>query len=110
MFFLRYRADITAGSLKVPESRVVADLMLREVTVQQWRDAVVAQNVLQARNPATAIRLGRLIRKRLELMGPDLWKLIRDGSAIVATHAALAAAVKHSPLLCDFLDLVVRDQ
>jgi hypothetical protein len=28
----------------------------------------------------------------------------------VAVHAVLAAAVKHSPLLGDFLDLVVRDQ
>jgi hypothetical protein len=32
-------------------------------------------------------------------MGPDVWKLVRDGSGKVATHAILAAAVKHSPLL-----------
>ena len=42
--------------------------------------------------------------------GADLWKLVRDGNGTVATHAVLAAAVKHSPLLGDFLDLVVRDQ
>jgi hypothetical protein len=107
---LRYRVDITAGSLKVAESRVVADLLLRGVDAQEWKEAVVTQNLLQTRNPATAERLGRLIRKRLELMQADLWRLIRDGSAIVATHAILAAAVKHSPLLGDFLDLVVRDQ
>ena len=68
------------------------------------------ENVLQTRNPATAIRLGRLIRKRFELMDAELWKLVRDGSAVVATHAILAAAIKHSPLLGDFLDLAVRDQ
>jgi len=28
---MRYHADLTAGSLKVPESRVVADLLLRGV-------------------------------------------------------------------------------
>ena len=100
---MRYHADITAGSLKVAESRVVADLLLRGVDAQGWKDAVVTQNLLQTRNPATAIRLGRLIRKRLELMDADLWRLIRDGSAVVATHAVLAAAVKHSPLLGDFL-------
>jgi branched-chain amino acid transport system ATP-binding protein len=38
----------------------------------------------------------------------DLWKLVRDGSTIVVTHALLAAAVKHSALLGDFLDLVVE--
>jgi hypothetical protein len=107
---MRYRADITAGSLKVVESRVVADLLLRGVDAPGWKEAVVAQNLLQSRNPATAIRLGRLIRKRLELMDADLWRLVRDGSAIVATHAVLAAAVKHSSLLGDFLDLVLREQ
>ena len=43
-------------------------------------------------------------------MGPDLWKLVRDGKGTVATHAVFAAAVKHSPLLGDFLDLVVGEQ
>jgi len=107
---IRYHADLTAGSLKVPESRVIADLLLRGVDEQAWKDAIVGQNLLQARNPATAIRLGRLIRKRLQLMRADLWRLVKDGSAVVAAHAALAAAVKHSALLGDFLDLVVRDQ
>jgi len=107
---MRYRADITAGSLKLAESRVVADLLLRAVDEEGWRKAVVTQNVLQARNPATAERLGRLIRKRLELMDAGLWRLVRDGTADTATQAVLAAAVKHSALLGDFLDLVVRDQ
>lgn len=105
-----YRADLTAGSLKVQESRIVADLLLGDVSKEGWKDAIVKENVLQARNPATAVRLARLIRKRLELMGSDLWKLIRDGDKIVATHAVLAAAIKHSPLLGDFLDMVVREQ
>ena len=66
--------------------------------------------MLQARSPETARRLARLIRKRLQTMKVDLWKLVRDGTGEVATHAILAAAVKHSPLLGDFLDLVVREQ
>ncbi len=43
-------------------------------------------------------------------MKPELWELVRDGTATVATHAVLAGAVKHSFLLGDFLDLVVREQ
>ena len=107
---MRYRADITAGSLKLAESRVVADLLLRGADERDWKESVIAQNVLQARNLETARRMGRLIRQRLELMNADLWRLVRDGSAVVATQAVLAAAVKHSALLGDFLDLVVRDQ
>lgn len=107
---VRYKADITAGALKLPESRLVADLLLRKVDAEGWKDAIVTKNVLQARSPATARRLTKLIRGRLETMGPDLWKLVRDGKGTVAAHAAFAAAVKHSPLLGDFLDLVVGEQ
>jgi hypothetical protein len=107
---MRYKADITAGALKLPESRIIADLLLREVDAAGWQDAIVKRNVLQARSPATAIRLTKLIRGRLETMGPDLWHMIRDGKGSVATHAVFAVAVKHSPLLGDFLKLVVGEQ
>ena len=107
---MRYKADITAGSLKVTESRIIADLLLQDVNKEAWNEAVLDKNVLQARSPETARRLARLIRKRLQTMKADLWKLVRDGTGEVATHAVLAAAVKHSPLLGDFLDLVVREQ
>ena len=107
---VRYKADITAGALKLPESRLVADLLLRKADAEGWKDAIVTRNVLQARSPATARRLTKLIRGRLETMGPDLWKLVRDGKGSVAAHAVFAAAVKHSPLLGDFLDLVVGEQ
>ncbi|MCP4659408.1 MAG: DUF1819 family protein, partial [bacterium] len=107
---MRYRTDITAGSLKVAESRIIADLLLSGVDAEGWRKALFGDNVLQARSPLTAKRLRTLIRRRLEPMGPGLWKLVRDGSTLVATHACLAAAVKRSLLLGDFLDLVLREQ
>ncbi len=106
---MRYRADITAGSLKVPESRIIAALLLRHLDEAGWNDALYTQNVLQTRRPKTAARLTLLLRGRLTLMEPALWTLVRDGSGIVATQACLAAAIKHSALLGDFLDLVVRD-
>lgn len=105
-----YGAELTAGALKVPESRIIADLLLRGDASEEWHETLYKQNALQARNLETARRLGRLIRQRLELMNADLWRLVRDGSKTVATHACLAAAIKHSALLGDFLDLVVREQ
>ena len=105
-----YKADLTAGSLKLAESRVIADLLLRQLAEEDWKRHILTQNVLQARHPATAVRLTRLIRGRLETMGPDLWRLVRDGTGAVPLHALLAAAVKHSPLLADFLELVVAEQ
>jgi hypothetical protein len=107
---MRYRADITAGALKLPESRVIAGLLLCGVSDEQWRKAIHEDNVLQVRSPKTASRLALLIRGRLDRVEAPLWRLIQDGSAVEATHACLAAAVKASFLLGDFLDLVVRDQ
>ena len=107
---MKYKADITAGALKVPESRVIADLLLRDVSDKEWRSALYEENVLQTRSPKTAKRLSVLIRGRLSSVEAPLWKLIQDGSVVEATHACLAAAVKASNLLGDFLDLVVRDE
>lgn len=106
----QYRADITAGAIKLTESRIIADLLLKKVDEEGWKDAIHTRNILQARTPATASRLTKLIRGRLETMGPELWELIRDGKGNVATHAVFACAVKHSPLLGDFLNLVVSEQ
>lgn len=106
----RYKADITAGALKLPESRFIAELLLRKASPDEWKDALLHRNILQARTPATAQRLARLLRGRLETMGPSLWKLVRDGRGTVAIHATFAAAVKHSPLLGDFLEIVVAEQ
>src|SRR5262249_41372659 len=107
---MRYKADITAGALKLQESRLIADLLLRQVDAEGWNDAIVKKNILQVRNPASAKRLTSLIRGRLETMGPELWKLVRDSKGTVTAHAVFSAAVKHSSLLGDFLELVVGEQ
>ena len=107
---VRYRATIAVGSLKVAESRTIADLLLSGVNARGWRTEVVEKNVLQIRSAETAARLAQLLRARLELMQPELWEMVRDGSSLLATHACLAAAVKHSPLLGDFLDITVREE
>lgn len=105
---MRYSANITAGALKVTESRLIADLLLQGSGKEAFRDAVVDRNILQASTPATALRISRLIHARLSLMSPVLWKLVRDGTTTTSSQACLAAAVKHSALLGDFMDLVLR--
>jgi hypothetical protein len=107
---MRYRADITAGALKVRETRLIAGLLLKGLDEAQWRRAVVEENILQTRSVKTAERLCLLIRGRLSLMKEALWLMVRDGSKEVATHATFAAAVKHSALLADFMDLELREQ
>lgn len=104
-----YQANFTRGGLMVPESRIVADLLLRDVDPRQWRQAIEIDNVLEKRSPVTAATKAGIIRLRLQTMGPGLWLLVRDGGRETATHAALAATIKYSRLVGDFLDMVVRD-
>ena len=85
-------------------------MLLKQADDAAWKSALGRDNLLQTRSPATARRLARLIRNRLKTMTPELWKLVRDGNSTVATHACLASAVKHSALLADFLELVVKEQ
>ena len=101
---------MTAGALLVPESRKIADLLLSSVTPEQWKDAIENQNILQQRSLSSSKRIADLIRSRLELMKPELWRLIRDGYSITATHAVFAAVIKYSRILGDYLDTVVRQQ
>jgi hypothetical protein len=103
-----FSADMAAGSLLVPESRRVACLLLEEPDDDHWYKAIVVDNILQKKSPASAIRMGRLIKNRLSLMRPTLWSLIATGTAEVATQGVLATAIKHSRLLSEFMRLVVK--
>jgi hypothetical protein len=105
----RYKANFTKGGLMVPESRIVADILLQGVDAARWKQAMEVDNVLRKRSPTTASTKATLIRARLRTMTEGLWHLVRDGSKPVATHAVFAATAKYSPLFGDFLDLVVRD-
>jgi hypothetical protein len=93
----------------VPESRIVADLLLQDADSAGWKQAIEVDNVLAKRSRTTASTKTTLIRARLQTMNEGLWRLVRDGSKPVATHAVFAATIKYSPLFGDFLDLVVRD-
>ncbi|WP_404436578.1 DUF1819 family protein [Stutzerimonas chloritidismutans] len=105
-----YLANFTKCSLIVPEARIVAGLLIKGAESGEWERQVLDVNVLQKRTAKTAVTYANLARARLQTMDADLWLLVRDGSAPVATHAALAATVKFSPLFGDFLRTVVRDQ
>jgi len=105
-----YLANFTKCSLIVPEARIVAGLLIKGAESGEWERQVLDVNVLQKRTAKTAVTYANLARARLQTMDADLWLLVRDGSAPVATHAVLAATVKFSPLFGDFLRTVVRDQ
>ncbi len=62
---------------------MIAGLLLDGVDDDSWKQSLLEANVLQARTQETAGVSGRMIRQRLELMKPELWELVRDGSGNV---------------------------
>ncbi len=98
----RYNAEISAGSLMLPESRRIARLLLTHPTPEQWDEALKTENLLQ-KKPATARRQARLIRNRLATLDDDGLQIVADGDGELSTQVLLASAARHSLLLSDFL-------
>jgi hypothetical protein len=90
------------------ESRAIAKLLLQGADEKSWHQAIAIENVLQKTSPTSAKRMTRLIRRRLELMPRELWEVVANGTTEVATQSLLAAAIKHSSLLGDFMLQVLR--
>ena len=97
-----------AGSLLVRESQIIARLLLEHADAKAWHKAIVIDNILQKRSPESSKRQARLIKSRLVLMQPELWTIIDQGMTDAVIQALLAAAIKRSHLLGDFMDQILR--
>ncbi len=105
----RYNAEISAGSLLVAESRKLAGLLLGSPIPAQWDTAIKQDNILQ-RSPSTARRMARLIRNRLETLDAEGLQLVATGDAELCVQVLMAAAIRHSRLLGDFMrDVYAQD-
>ena len=104
-----YESDLNGGSLMVRESRVVADLLLKNSSNDEWHKVIQLENRLQKRSPATAKRNAQAIRKRLDTMEPEFWRAIRDGDDELATQVAYASVLNRNLLLVEFIEQVLKD-
>ncbi len=98
-----YNAEISAGSLMPLESKRISSLLLSQPDETAWVNAIEVENILQKKTAATARRQARLIRRRLSNLDSAGWRLIAERESEVANQLLLAAAIKHSQLLGDFM-------
>ena len=106
----RYNAEISAGSLLPLESRRIATLLLSSPDPATWQHAIETENILQKKTPATARRQARLLQRRLTTLDAQAWQMLAERESEVVTQLLLAAAVKHSQLLGDFMLRVYADR
>ena len=100
---ISFNAEISAGSLLPLESRRIARLLLSLPDEAAWQHAIEIENILQKKTVATARRQARLLRRRLTTLDAQAWQMITERESEVVNQLLLAAAVKHSQLLGDFM-------
>lgn len=105
----KYNSDLVGGSLMVRESRIIAGLLLDGASQTQWHQAIQIENQLQKRSPATAKRNAQAIKKRLERLNEDYWRMLRNGDDELATQVSFIAALVRNLLLLEFMETVVAD-
>lgn len=93
----------------VRESRIIATLLLKKTTKDQWTKAITDDNLLQKRTPASAIRMAGAIRRRLEGLESDFLKMLCEADNQLATQIVLVAAIEKNLLLLEFMESVVKD-
>ena len=104
-----YLGDLIGGSLMLKESQIIAQLLLKKPTQEEWLEAIVNRNVLQKRSDASAKRNASTIKKRLEGMSDEYLENIAFGSTELSAQLMFAATLINSPLLADFMRNVVLD-
>ena len=104
-----YDSDLIGGSLQVRESRIIACLLLKNPSPDEWHQAIIANNLLQKRTHSTAKRIAQSIRKRLERLEPEFWRVLYEGDNDIATQVAFCATLDRNLLLVEFMESVVQD-
>ena len=93
----------------INEAKLIAELLLNEPTKEQWDDAIVDQNILQKRSPASAKRNAATIKKRIVNLGSKFLYNLQHANHEEAAQLMMAATLINSPLLADFMLTVVMD-
>lgn len=107
--YKEYLGDLIGGSLMLRESQLIAELLLKKPSNEEWLDAIVNQNILQKRSDASAKRNATTIKKRLENLNEEYLEKLAFGSAELSSQLMFAATLINCTMLADFMRNVVID-
>ena len=103
-----YNLSFTAASLRPELARIVAEHYLTCGDWQKTKAWVLATNALQCRSSASAVRLEREMRSRLQDLTKGEMELLARSTLDERILVAWLAAVKHSAFLFDFAGELLR--
>lgn len=105
----QYLGDLIGGSLMIRESQIIADLLLKDPSIDEWNEAIINQNILQKPSAASAKRNASTIRKRLTGLNEAFLEKLAYCGTDEATQLTFAATLINSTLLADFMRIIVTD-
>lgn len=90
------------------ESCEIARHLLAGADDEELKRLLTLENILHKRSAGTALRQAVLIKKRLRGLTSEGWQMLVTAPRDVQLQLLLAASVKHSRLLGDFMLYVVK--
>ena len=105
-----YTFSFMAASLRPELARIVADHFLNTGDWEAAKERVLGTNALQCRSRASAIRLERELRLRLQLLTMEQITILARAPENDRAFMAWLAAMKQSAMVFDFAAEVLRDK
>ena len=103
-----YNFSFTAASLRPELVGIVAEHFSRAHSWEKAKSTLLSTNALQAKSAASAIRMERELRQRLQKLTASQLDLIATSTADVRAAIAWLGAVKQSAFLFEFSAEVLR--
>ncbi|QNA72480.1 DUF1819 family protein [Streptomyces sp. So13.3] len=107
----RYRLSFSVGGLFVQEAPIATDLYLhRTRNWTQVREALDADNLLQARTASSARRMGRELVQRMAELDNNELEWLMEGRSTEWAYLMWVAACRRYALIGEFAEEVVRER
>ena len=103
-----YRLSFSAASLRPELARIIAEAYLSCGDWDETKEKVLKDNALQARSTASAVRMEREIRQRIQTLTPQQIELLALGSTDSRHAMAWLAALKHIEFIYTFAAQTLR--
>lgn len=103
-----YTLSFTAASLRPELARIVAEAFIACCDWDQTKQNVLADNALQSRSPASAIRMERELRQRLQTLTLQQIEILATAPLDSRVAIAWLSVLKHSTFVFDFSAEVLR--
>ncbi len=104
----KYSLAFTAASLRPELARIVAELYLESGDWDETRRRALSENLLQAKNPASGVRMEREVRQRLQTLSRGQLEILAQGSADARRAIAWLSVLKLNPFIYAFASESLR--